>query len=465
MRNAIAWRRSAGTTTEGVLHAWRGRVVLPYPAHPARRFSRFGLKTLHGHYLLPWSPRCWLTTGCTGACSMRGAGNRAATIPSIYREGYEKARAKDPELADAYIRHTTLGDPLADRAAEDLASPDSDHGAIRSALDRHEDPSVDVPRSLRDLVESASVVPHWFDPGFAHVATRAFFRNPEVILAALATGAIIEGFSTLISRSFFIRGRILENGVRRLSQNNLHLFEQFLPDSLLPGGDGWRLNLRIRLVHARTRHLIRSSEEWDTAMLGMPVSAAHVLLGAASFSGRLMQHVERLGGGFSREEREAYVHVWRYSGCLLGIPEAIMFDDEASAVRAFEIGRLCEPPPDEYGIIMANCLLNSVPLVLGVDDPTVRKSETAKYYEISRALIGNELADQFKFPRPQVIPLLPILRAKYRSWRLLRRLFPTWAALRSFGSFAVLLRASNLQTYELDYRLPSALREEDSRRW
>ena len=396
---------------------------------------------------------------------MRGRNDRAGTVPSIYREGYEKARGKDPELADAYIRHTALGDPLADRAAEDLASPDSVHGVIRSALNRHEDPSVDVPQSLRDLVASASVVPHWFDPGFAHVAARAFFRNPEIILVALATGAIVEGFSTLISRSFFIRGRILKNGVRRLNQNNLQLIEQFLPDGLLPGGDGWKLNLRIRLVHARTRHLINSSEEWDTAMLGMPVSAAHVLLGAASFSGRLMQHVDRLGGRFSSEEREAYVHIWRYSGWLLGIPEAIMFDDEASAVRAFEIGTLCEPPPDEYGIIMANSLLNSVPLVLGIDDPAARKSETAKYYEISRSLIGNELAEQFKFPRPRAIPLLPILRARYLSWRLLGRLFPTWSAPHNLGSFTVLLQASDLGKYEHDYRLPSALRDEDSREW
>lgn len=396
---------------------------------------------------------------------MREANNRAAIIPSIYREGYEKAREKDPELADAYIRHTTFGDPLADRAAEDLASSESDHGVIRSAFDRHEDPSLDVPQSLRDLVASASVVPHWFDPGLAHVAARAFYRNPEIILAALATGAIVEGFSTLISRPFFIRGRILENGVRRLSQNNLQLLEQFLPDGLLPGNDGWKLNLRIRLVHARTRHLLNSSDEWDTAMLGMPVSAAHVLLGAASFSGRLMQHVDRLGGGFSTDEREAYVHVWRYSGQLLGIPDAIMFDDESSAIRAFEIGKLCEPPPDEYSIIMANCLINSVPLVLGIDDHTARKSEADKYYEISRALIGNELADQFKFPRSRAIPLLPILRSKYRFWRLLRRLFPTWSAGHGLGSFNVLLQASDLGTYEHEYRLPSSLYEEDSRRW
>ena len=88
-----------------------------------------------------------LATDRAGACSVREANNRAAIIPSIYREGYEKAREKDPELADAYIRHTTFGDPLADRVAEELASSDSDHGVIRSALDRHEDPSVDRPFS------------------------------------------------------------------------------------------------------------------------------------------------------------------------------------------------------------------------------------------------------------------------------------------------------------------------------
>ena len=37
-----------------------------------------------------------------------------------------------------------------------------------------------------------------------------------------------------------------------------------MPGGLEPGGDGWKLSLRIRLVHAQSRKLIReTSDEWD----------------------------------------------------------------------------------------------------------------------------------------------------------------------------------------------------------
>ncbi len=383
----------------------------------------------------------------------------------IYREGYEKACARDSGIADTYIRHTTVGDALAERAVEDLASVADDHKTILAALNRCQSPRILIPRSLRDLVESASVLPAWFDPEQARIASLAFFRNPKIVLAALATGAIVEGFSTLISKSFYVRSRLVENGVRRLKQNNLHLFEQFLPDGVMPGGDGWKLTLRIRLVHARSRLLLKDSCEWDEAAFGVPISTAHMLLGAACFSGRLMQHVDRLGGGFSSEERAAWVHVWRYSGTLLGIPDAILFHDEATAVRTFEIGNLCEPPPDEHGIILANSIINSVPCVLGVSSSEIRRSDALKYYQISRELIGNELADIVRFPPPKAIPRLPIIALSHRLQRLLQRLGLDCSSRYALDAFNTLLQASDLGELELSYKLPTSVFDEDSREW
>lgn len=42
-------------------------------------------------------------------------------IPACYVAGYGAARSLDPDLADRYIRYTTQGDPLADRAVEQLS--------------------------------------------------------------------------------------------------------------------------------------------------------------------------------------------------------------------------------------------------------------------------------------------------------------------------------------------------------
>ena len=389
-------------------------------------------------------------------------------IPSCYVEGYEIARKLDAVLAKRYIRHTTAGDPVADAVVAELArtsSPAYVHRIIATTLDHHNDLPAGTPEALRNLIVDAGVVPDWFDREMARDATRGFLRNSEMVLGALVGGAIIEGFSTLISKSFRIRSRIMTNGVRRLKQNLLQLLEQYLPGGIEPGGDGWKLSLRIRLVHAQARRLVAASDEWDQSVYGLPLSAAHMLLGAAAFSGRLMQHVSSLGGDFSDREREAYVQVWRYTGRLMGIPDEIMFRDFASSVRWFEIGALCEPPPDEDAIIMANGIVNSAPIVLGFTEPAERRVMAKYMYQVSRELIGDRLADELKFPHGRLKRELPLLRLRNFGDRILRRIAPPFAAYRSRSRFRSLLDVSNLGGYEHSYSLPTSVFEEDSREW
>ena len=41
-------------------------------------------------------------------------------VPTDYTIGYEKARAIAPDIADRYIAHTLIGDPLGEEMAADL---------------------------------------------------------------------------------------------------------------------------------------------------------------------------------------------------------------------------------------------------------------------------------------------------------------------------------------------------------
>lgn len=387
-------------------------------------------------------------------------------IPRAYVAGYETARLVDPRLAEAYIRHTTIGDPLADAVVEDLSAlaPGAVHSMLARALQASGPTPSEMPDSLAEFVAHASAVPDWFDPEIARVASTAFLRNSDIVLAALVGGSIVEGFSTLISKSFRIRGRVLSAGVRRLKQNGMQLLEQYLPGGMDPGGDGWRLTLRVRLVHAQSRYLIKQSDEWDHEEYGEPVSAAHVLLAGAAFSGRLMRHTATLGGDFNREEREAYIHVWRYTGHLIGIPDELLFDDEASACHAFEIGSLCEPPADLDAIIMANSIVNSAPVIIGVSEPVERRKMARFVTQVSRELIGDELADEFRFPRRKR-RVVPVMRFKNRFRRIVEKTFPRLRKKRELERFVALTNFASFDANEFSYRLPTTLHDEDSADW
>ena len=389
-------------------------------------------------------------------------------IPSAYAAGYQAARKIDAEAADAYIRHTTVGDPPADRVVQELATTDPPvnvHAVIAAALRSPKTPPKHLPESLRDLVADLCVVPDWYDPELARRASLAFVRNSNIVPAALAGAAIVEGFSTLISKSFRIRGRITDNGIRRLRQNLLHLADQYLPGGMEPAGDGWRLTVRIRLVHAQSRLLITQSDEWDHQMYGTPINIGHILLASTTFSARLIQHCRRLGADFSDAEAEAYVHVWRYTAWILGVPEPILFTSMADALRWFEVGMTCEPVPDEDAIIMANSIINSAPLLLGHASRDERKPFAKYIYQVCRELIGDEMADRFLFPPSQRIKQVRLLRFENR----VRRVLPKWMMARVKDrpdqDYLKMLDISDVGDRAQSYRLPTALHDEDSQPW
>jgi len=158
-----------------------------------------------------------------------------------------------------------------------------------------------------------------------------------------------------------------------------------MPGGLQRGGDGWKLSVRVRMIHAQVRYLLKSSEDWDTGAWGVPLSAAHVGFAITAFSARLLKHMKNLGAEYNSEERKSFMEVWRYSGYLMGIPETILFRDEQDALRLFEIGLMCEPPPEVESVVMANSLIHSAPLVIGVEKPAARRNLAKYVFSISRA--------------------------------------------------------------------------------
>ena len=90
--------------------------------------------------------------------------------------------------------------------------------------------------------------------------------------------------------------------------------------------------------------------------------------------------------------------VWRYAGYLMGIPETILYANGKEAERMYKVGYLCEPPADADSIAVANLLIESIPKVANVRDEAEQEKLVGLAYRLSRALIGNKLADSFEFP-------------------------------------------------------------------
>lgn len=349
--------------------------------------------------------------------------NPIREIPSAYRAGYEKARLEDPAAADNYVRHTTLGDPQLDPVLEEIAdlSPPALHRFIHAGIEMQPEQLRSAPKVLRDFFEEIENPPEWFDYAACNAGIRAFYANANFVLVAFVAGVLIEGFASLIATSFNITARtVIGPGDRRLRQNNRQLMEIFVPGGLHRYGDGWKLSVRVRFVHARIRQLLAKAEPWDAPAWGTPVSAAHLGYAICVFSIRLVEQATAVGAKFSKDEIASFLALWRYTGHLMGIPDSILYADEAQARHLIRTTLLCEPPPGRHSIEMAQAFVRNVPVVAGIEDPREADSVRGLVFRLSRALMGNELADALEFPKSNRLGTLYFFRMKQIVTRMLK---------------------------------------------
>ncbi len=395
-----------------------------------------------------------------------GASDRPASIPAAYEPQYAQAAELNPELAAEYIRHTVLDDPLADEAVAEMASlkvPEANR-FIRAGMDRDHATLRTAPRPLRDFFAEVEAPPSWWDPGAGALGCKAFHEFSDLFIPAFFV-TTVQNATTLIAKAFHATGRVNSLfGPRRIRQNTRHFIEIMLPGALDRHGEGWKLSVRIRLVHAQVRRLIRRSGVWDEAKFGVPLSSAHMGVASANFSATMLKQATRLGAVMDRPTRDSFMQVWRYASWLIGTPESLLFEGDEERTNEFSrIAAACEPPPGEESVVVASALFDGLPKIAGKRDPDEAKAMQVQAQRVTRALIGEELADQLQLPRLRVWGLLAMMRSTRRVVRVQHQLAPSVATAWRGSAFSFLLDAALLD--DLSYRLPDHLEAEKATPW
>lgn len=111
-----------------------------------------------------------------------------------------------------------------------------------------------------------------------------------------------------------VRERLMDTGAFIAACMGLDVSE------LLPGGQGWRTALQVRILHAKVRHALSKRRDWKVNEWGVPINAEDMAATLLAFSTNSLLGVEfLLGFPLSRQEREDYLALWRYVGWLLGV--------------------------------------------------------------------------------------------------------------------------------------------------
>ena len=157
--------------------------------------------------------------------------------------------------------------------------------------------------------------------------------------------------------------------------------------------------------------------------------------------------------------------VWRCSGYLMGIPEAILFRDADEALKLYEVGLMCEPDAPLESVVMAHSLVNSAPLIAGVVEPAARRSLARYVYRISRGLIGQEIAESLMYPPLSSFGAVGWFKLQKRYQVILSKLVPSRSQDSNYSRFTSLLETSLFDDEGIRYTLPDHVYAEESTKW
>lgn len=326
-----------------------------------------------------------------------------------------QAREHSGAYADHVVRMLTQGDELADAAV--MAMEGLGHGPGMRMLDRILDRGIaevpEAPPAFVRLFEQVDRVPTWVDWDRMALGARTYQRTGMAGSLALSAVSLMNGYhSSAAIKPLLFTGR-LDAGTarRRLAETGRFITDTIQTDGLRRDRMGFKSSVKVRMIHAFVRRLITRSGRWDASAWGTPINQADMASTNLSFSIAMVHSVRQLGMRISREEADALIHLWRYSGYLSGVDLSLLPTTEEEAWYRAELMDMLQPGFDEGSIELARALRSVASERRG--DPVMDRLQPVVmrvHDALTRIVIGDEKADHLQTPHRDWVKVLERVR-------------------------------------------------------
>lgn len=315
----------------------------------------------------------------------------------------EQARAKFGPAVDRLGVLLMRGDPLADRAVEALSAlPKARAMAmVDQAITRGIATTVDAPRALVDLFEEVETVPAWLDKEALARGGQLLFRVGWFGGLALAASLLFGYASPAGNKPLVFSGRLVEQTPRRLAETSRFVEQTCIANGLAIHAEGYAITVRVRIMHAYVRRMLRASPGWKEEEWGVPANQHDMGATSLLFSIVVIDSLRNFGFLLSDEEVHLYMQLWRYSGYLIGVDSEVLPTSEHDARRLLDMIGLTEEGPDDDSRRLSRALFASGETPARATQAERERAE--KMVQLGQGLIrgvlGEELSDQLDVPR------------------------------------------------------------------
>lgn len=278
------------------------------------------------------------------------------------------------------------GDPLADAAVAALRRR-GEVGHPWTAILR----LAPVDEACARLVEQVKARPDWLDEEKLRRGCDLFARHALDVTNVFTLGSLVQTYLVPgIADVLMVTGLLRHQVQRRLAGTGKFVLDVVTPGAFEAEGHGLAAVMRVRLLHARVRAGLSRHPEFPGSV---PIDEAETLLTLCVHSVCVVRGLRRLGVDVDPREAEAYQHLWRYAGYLMGLPASSLCNSLEAEGRLYDHLAAHMDAPNAASRALSSALLDAArfepPLFL--PRPVLA--------QFTRFFIGDDKADALGLPR------------------------------------------------------------------
>ncbi|MCC5944515.1 MAG: DUF2236 domain-containing protein [Bernardetiaceae bacterium] len=236
------------------------------------------------------------------------------------QETLESYRSKTDPVADAVVT----------KIIESGETTDVNH-LFRKMVENTTLPLDEMPTYVREYFLETEKLPDFADPDLIRAGEDVFATyGPEISMMLLCKSLPASYACGYGAEVLYRTGRLSERDgslqpfTRRLMETSQFVINVMCKGGTSPTGTGIRTTQKVRLMHAAIRYFLHEAGDWDTATLGKPINQEDMAGTLMDFAVYPIEGLEQIGIALTPDEKEAYYHVWRLIGTVMGVePELI----------------------------------------------------------------------------------------------------------------------------------------------
>lgn len=299
-------------------------------------------------------------------------------------------------------------------------------------------------KDFEDYLESLSHLPEWADEEKMNQGSEFFKMHAERIGLLLFCKSLPTCYTCAKgAKVLSMTGRIEEHDgsfdsmTRRLLETGQFIFNVCAKFAFNERGRGFISVQKVRLMHASIR-TIALKHGFDTSIYDHPINQEDLVGTLLTFSTIILQGLEQSGLDLKQSDKEAYMHLWKVVGSMMGVQDELLVEDPQEGKEFMDTILQHQQASSEDGITLTASCIEFLQFHL---KRKVLQDEPARFM---RFFMGDEASDLLAIPdhepRHWLVRLLEIIFNR-EDWRI-----------------GILGKAFRGFTYMISYELIRALR-------